>query len=534
MNLRTPLNGIAASHELIRDTPLSPEQREYVQHIGAATELLVSLMNDILEYSRLEEGGGAEPRPAPFDLVEHMEGPPPPRPRPSPAPPTPPAETAALLAGGARSKGVELLLLVPPAVPRLVVGESFSERGGRVELRVDLAARGPGASATLRFTVTDTGIGIAKEHQHLLFRPYGQLAADDVTRMYGGTGLGLAIAKRLAESLGGAVGVESEPGRGSRFWATAVLQLQECEQPEWPRLRGAVCTVLAASAGVADLLDFYVSQWGGTARRGASAAGQPNDAGGAAVAIGDAAALAAGPLPRRRALALLSAKSEEAAAARVAAECIGSPVLPSQLARALLRILNDAEEGDPPGSPAGAGAGPPASAPAAPPPSTAAAPSPAEAAAAASAGTGGGAPAGRVRVLLVDDVRTNLVLAKKMLELGGCEVATAEDGLQCIEAYRADPARVDLILLDVEMPVCDGRRACSQIRALEASGAVAGRVPIVYLSANAMPEDQEEALRLGGDAFLCKPIRRQVLMEAVARHSRRAPPPPPEPEAPAR
>eukprot|EP00741_Cyanophora_paradoxa_P022342 tig00021462_g21570.t1 len=537
-DLRTPLNGIAASHELIRDTPLSPEQREYVQHIGAATELLVSLMNDILEYSRLEEGGGAEPRPAPFDLVEHME------------------ETAALLAGGARNKGVELLLLVPPAVPRLVVGESvrlrrivmnyasnaikFSERGGRVELRVDLAARGPGASATLRFTVTDTGIGIAKEHQHLLFRPYGQLAADDVTRMYGGTGLGLAIAKRLAESLGGAVGVESEPGRGSRFWATAVLQLQEGEQPEWPRLRGAVCAVLAASAGVADLLEFYVSQWAG--RRGAGPARRAGPTTSAARRWRSAtwrrsprgrsrggapsrsspprpapAPAPPAPRPRRR------AQSEEAAAARVAAECIGAPSSPRS------------------------------------------SPAPSSASPRRRRALGGRrgcfrrhgrrrGSCGRVRVLLVDDVRTNLVLAKKMLELGGCEVATARTASSAsvrrprprprpapaepeaggAEAYRADPARVDLILLDVEMPVCDGRRACSQIRALEASGAVAGRVPIVYLSANAMPEDQEEALRLGGDAFLCKPIRRQVLMEAVARHSRRAPPPPPEPEAPAR
>eukprot|EP00741_Cyanophora_paradoxa_P024040 tig00021721_g23215.t1 len=145
----------------------------------------------------------------------------------------------------------------------------------------------------------------------------------------------------------------------------------------------------------------------------------------------------------------------------------------------------------------------------------------------AGSGEAPSATARRGLILLVDDIKANLLVAKKMLELSGHAVETAENGQQCIDLYAADPDKWDCIVLDVEMPVCDGREACQRIRAMEReeagraaegeAGAAARRVPIVFMTANALQEDRQEALTLGADEFLTKPIRRPVLIEVVNR-----------------
>eukprot|EP00741_Cyanophora_paradoxa_P005301 tig00000870_g5140.t1 len=550
-DLRTPLNGILGMYELLSDTKLSLEQREYVRQIGASADVLLSLMDDILEYSRLEEGV-AEARPAPFDLLECLE------------------ETVSMVAISARSKEIDLLLLLPPDLPTRVVGESvrfrrvvmnylsnavkFTQERGRVELRVSATPEGPGR-ARFRVTVKDNGIGIPKAQQHLLFRAYGQVQGRGASRMFAGTGLGLAIARRLAEAMGGGAGVVSEEGKGAEFWADALLALQAPRPPSSPRPRRLNAAQEEGPPGARPGRRGVAAAGGGALRAGPArrllrrrpralpravgrrvVRGRPRGRGGAgagepcALLLSDdleALGLAGAGAPASPASASASASASavvavfasEAAAAGAAGAAVDGvvlPVRPSQLARALLSAMRRSGR-EPPGLE------PPLS-PSSDPEAAAAlalaacgSPPPTPTSAAAMAGAPG------ARILLVDDIKTNLLLAKKMLESAGHSVKTAENGEQCIAMFSADPGAVDLILLDVEMPVCDGREACLRIRELEAGPlgrARAGPVPIVFLTANAMPEDREEALRLGASGFTTKPIRRQVLLEAVARHLR--------------
>eukprot|EP00741_Cyanophora_paradoxa_P002608 tig00000615_g2530.t1 len=611
-DLRTPLNGIMGCHQLLAETALTAEQREYVDGVGSASGVLLSLMDRILEYSRLEEQRET-PTPAPFDLVEALEG------------------SLLLLAPAARAKDIHLVLLLPRGLPRWVFADNlrirriimnfmsnamrYTPRGGRIELRIEsercpapppaaaAAGAGPASPASkaiarasgsgpgpagagaehvrVRIAVTDTGPGIPPDQLHLLFRPYQQLPKNDATRMFEGTGLGLAITKRLAEAMGGSVGVTSERGAGCTFYATVVVQRERHAKPAgagaggehasspvfeglfaWPDLRGVPCLIAAREPAAAIPLTHYLADWGARVE-----AVEPSEAAGAAwrllparpllfaeapalVALSAAMGEAAGEL---RCVALAGPSSRSRSRRRrggggggAGPVSVSLPLRPSQLADAVRRACDPAI--------ASRAAPPPAAAALTPvrrgrlfgsssrPPSAAACralalpgarngrPEARVAGPTAGAGSGAGRPesaspapgAGRGCVLLVDDIPQNVLVARRMLEIGGYAVETAEDGLQCIEAYRVDPAKYDMILLDVEMPVCDGREACRRIRAMEAAGA-APRIPIVFMTANAMAEDREEAMRLGADAFFTKPVRRHSLLDLVARHSRPRP-----------
>eukprot|EP00741_Cyanophora_paradoxa_P003697 tig00000093_g3593.t1 len=497
-DLRTPLNGILGMHQLLVDshgeTPFSAEQREYIEHIGSSSNVLLSLMNEILEYSKLEEGEeGGESAVAPFDLAACLE------------------ETAALVERTARDAGIELAVRIAGDVPRAVRGDptavrriamnylsnavKFSPRGSRVELRAALDSNptpGPGPNpqapppapaparrrslpaaaaagcVRVRVSVVDAGAGIPRDLQRLLFIPYQQLPRDGRghTRMFQGTGLGLAIVRRLAENMGGAAGVLSEPGRGSHFWASFTLERQEGAGPvEWPALAGEPCAVSASSPSLAAFVEYHLGQWGARL----APLGGP---GPPPLLVTDG--------PRPEGFPRCASLAEPRAALR-----------PTLLAQAVAAALG------PGGGPA-LGPAPPAAAPA-----PAAAPPPP-------------APPPALRVLLVDDIRTNLLLARRMLEQLGYRVDTAENGEEACARHAEDPGGYGIILLDVEMPVCDGREACRRIRAAEARG-FAARVPIVFVTANSLPEDRAEALSLGADDFLTKPIRRQTLAETVQR-----------------
>ncbi|MGE5505442.1 MAG: ATP-binding protein, partial [Actinomycetota bacterium] len=220
--IRTPMNGILGMTHLLLDTGLDVQQRDYVETIHGSGEALLTILNDILEFSRLE-AGRAVAEAVPFDLGAALDG------------------VVALMGPRARAKSIALSVDLAPDVPRVVSGDvarlrqillnlvgnavKFTEKGG-VTVSVWLAGRRADGGILLRFEVTDSGVGIPESAIERLFTSFSQ-ADSSISRRFGGTGLGLAICKRLVELLGGEIGVDSEVGKGSRFWFTLPLTIAE-------------------------------------------------------------------------------------------------------------------------------------------------------------------------------------------------------------------------------------------------------------------------------------------------------------------
>jgi len=218
--IRTPLNGVIGMTGLLLDMDLNAEQREYAHIAHISGEMLLSLVNNILDLSKIE-ARKLELETLDFDLRSTLK------------------DTADLLALGAHGKGLELVCHVEPEVSSLLRGDpgrlrqilvnlgsnavKFSEKG-KIVIRASLESEDE-RTVTIRFSVSDTGIGIPANRQDLLFSPFTQVDGS-TTRKYGGTGLGLAISRQLAELMGGRIGLESEVGKGSTFWFTAVFEKQ--------------------------------------------------------------------------------------------------------------------------------------------------------------------------------------------------------------------------------------------------------------------------------------------------------------------
>jgi two-component system, sensor histidine kinase and response regulator len=500
--LRTPMNGVIGMAGLLLDTPLTAEQRSFAQTIQQCGETQLSLINDVLDCSKIE-AGKVELECIEFSLRSVVE------------------DVLSQFAERAQGKRLEIAGLVHASVPNALRGDpgrlrqilsnfvgnaiKFTERG-EVTLQVHLLADREG-SADIRFQVTDTGIGIGPETQARLFQPFTQ-ADSSTTRKYGGTGLGLSISKQLAELMGGSVGLDSEPGRGSTFWCTARF----ATQPQSPRaiepssdLAGQRILIVDDNHSTGVLLQHMTSGWGMQADLASSTAaalscieraysvGKPYDIAALDITLPDRDGLqAAKDLQAHRAASavrviLLISLSEprQAEQARKAGftAYVTKPVQHDAFQSCVKAVLGLPAEPPP--------AGPVQSKPVVEP-------SPVRR-------TDQGGP--RPRILVAEDNIVNQTLTARMLERLGYQPHVVSNGQEALTALeKADYAA---IVMDCQMPEVDGYEATRIIR--ERERATARHIPIIALTADAMREARDRCRAAGMDDYLLKPIKTEQL-----------------------
>ena len=494
--IRTPMNAILGMTDLALDTELTPEQRECLQTVRISADALLSLLNDILDFSKIE-AGKLELDPVRFLLRDCL------------------GDALKTLAFQAHGRGLELACRISAEVPDALIGDAGRLRqiiinlvgngikfttAGEVVVAVAIDSR-TAEQVCLHFRVTDTGIGIPPDRQHLLFQAFSQ-ADSSTTRKYGGTGLGLAISRQLVALMGGQMWVESTPGAGSVFHFTVNLDLL-CETPPPPQLalQGRTrALVVDDNLTSRQILAETLAQWNLEAVAVDSAAaaldelmrsafgGQPY----ALVLIDSvmpgmdglslAQEIARHPeLPRSNMILLTTAGQpvDWVRCQRLGiVACHTKPVRPSELLHSLARCVQGASSGH-----ATSSAVPTIPVPRGP----------------------------KLHVLLAEDSLVNQKLAMRLLEKWGHTVTVAENGRRAVELWQRESC--DLILMDVQMAEMDGFEAAAEIRRQEM--AVGGHVPIIALTAHVMKGDRERCLQVGMDGYLSKPLHVQELLKCI-------------------
>ncbi|NMZ97515.1 response regulator [Pseudomonas lundensis] len=457
--IRTPLNGLLGMLALSLDSPLNAEQHQQLSIAHDSGKVLVELLNDILDLSKFD-AGQLELEHIAFDLGALVE------------------DTANLLSQNA-APSVELTCLIDPHFPALVIGDPTRVRQivsnllsnalkftrfGRVDVRLHAE------NDRVRIEVCDTGIGIAREAQARIFKPFTQAGAG-ITRQFGGTGLGLALTNSLCEVMQGRLTISSEVGFGSQFCADLPLP---CHTPALsPKpLQGKVIAVTTASSGLSELLGNLLPTWGLNYQRFSiddSLAGIEPD-----LLITDCPECLFGLRPAIKApILLVTAYGNFMPGDQVNAlaplQQKARPLSRKALYQSLQHLLqhNDDEALSVPASS-----------------------QPTE---------------HRARILLVEDNPVNQLVAKGMLSKLGCDVAVAAHGGEALS--QLEQHDFDLVLMDCNMPVMDGYEASRQIRQSERWP----DLPIVALTANAMPEERERCRAAGMNDYLAKPFRREEL-----------------------
>jgi PAS domain S-box-containing protein len=499
--IRTPMNGILGMSELLMDTPLNADQRDYVEVVLSEANSLLMIINDILDLSKIEAGKMI------LESVEFVVS---------------DIVDRIVEFMNPRAKGnmnVTLSATIEPEVPFSVRGDStrlrqilmnlvsnavkFTTRG-QVRVKVGVQAV-EGDSVILRFVVQDTGIGLSEAARKRLFQPFMQ-ADSSTTRKYGGTGLGLAISKRLVDMMGGEISVESEEGQGATFTFTARFGLVERLQTE--SNPGALKVLLVEdNENIRRLLARMLGKWdihtveavdgqqGLNILLEAARAGNPFDTAIVDVAMSQLNGFEMIEQIRQYAelddLELVLLTAFDSPQHRATAEHLGvetfltkpvkAPVLRETLERlreqAIMRraAKTDARHHSTLSVPAIESA---------------------------------------VRVLIVEDNPINLDLTSKQLEKLGYQPETAQDGTEAIERFSAEPERYQIILMDCLMPVMNGYEATRHIRRIEAERGLA-RKPIIALTASTMGGDRDRCLECGMDDHLGKPVRLETLQEML-------------------
>ena len=507
--IRTPMNGILGMAELALGTELSVEQREYLELVKASAEALLGVINDLLDFSKIESGKLVlDPRE--FSLRGNLN------------------EAVKTLAVPAYHKGLELVYEVQSDVPDGLIGDMGRLRQiivnlvgnaikftaeGEVVLHIALhqgancQSPSPAGDTVntceLHVSVTDTGIGISAAQQQAIFEPFVQ-ADGSMTRRYGGTGLGLSIAAQLVALMGGRIWVESTPGTGSAFHFTVPLGVQPGQSPALPvsaALHGLKMLVVDDNTTQRHLLQSLLGSWSMCptlvesgpaaleALRHAAQIEQPF-----AVVILDAY------LPGEESFAVALWLRQQPALATTplivltaatqvggrqhwqelhGAACVTKPIAPAELWEAIHLVLVCTKHVTP--------ASPPHTAPEAQPDRS-------------------------LRVLLAEDNAVNQRLTVRLLEKRGHTVTVVQDGTEALAVMRRQT--FDVVLMDIQMPYMDGLEATQAIRAREQETAT--HVPIVAMTAHAMQGDRERCLAAGMDGYVTKPLRPTELFEVIA------------------
>lgn len=504
--IRTPMNAILGMAELLADTPLNEEQHEYVRTLQRAGDTLLSLINDVLDLSKVE-AGQLELEHIPFDLVELVE------------------HVAEVLAVRAHAKGLELNVHVLPGVPNSLVGDPTRLRqvlinlvgnaikftdAGEVDLRIELD-RSDDLIQYVSFSVRDTGIGIPTHKQHEIFASFVQ-ADVSTTRRHGGTGLGLAISQRIVELMEGHLEVVSEAGHGSTFTFTIPLEVATPTEPRSPAptvdISGWRVLIADDNATNRLILRQFLAAYGASVVE----------------AVDGLEAIAAVRQAREQhtsfQLLLLDGRMPGMDGFEVAATLRGDA---DMLSETVVMLTSDRRAGDVVHARqlglaaylvkpvkrvellrtiSMLGTAAPSASRADSTPTEPEAHEP-----------GQQRP---VKVLLVDDSSDNRLLIQAYLQKLPYLIDTAEDGLAGVTKVREND--YDIILMDMLMPVMDGLEATRAIRAWERAE---GRrpTPIVALTANAMEEDVRRSFEAGCDAHVTKPVKKAALMASIIRHT---------------
>ncbi len=487
--IRTPLNGILGMADLLGDTPLSPEQATYLKAMKTSGETLLALIEEILDFSKIE-AGRLDLSSRPFHLAAFVE------------------EAVELLGPRAQAKGLEICCYVDERLPARVTGDAarlrqvlfnlagnaikFTERGG-VSIIVE-----PGADDTVEIAVRDTGIGISPEDRQRIFLEFEQ-ADGGPTRKFGGTGLGLTISKRIVESMGGSIAVDSTPGEGSTFRVTVPLsRAGDADEPATtvPDLAGNNILIVAPAAIEASLIARHLQRWGAHTTivpdEKVAMALLPEQFWSAMIVdqalglqAGGALARSAAAIPRRLVTVTPAMRGELAALKE--AGFTGWLIKPVRAASLAARFSADDAAGD--------------------------AFDPNAAHDVTEAPKLVPADGGGLSILVAEDNEINAILARALLVKLGHNPTVTTSGAEAIDSWlaaRAAGTPYDRVLMDLHMPVMDGLEATSRIRAIEAESGTP-RTPIVALTANAFLEDREACLAAGMDGFLVKPLDRERL-----------------------
>ena len=500
--IRTPMNGVLGMADLLSRTDLTERQTHFLHTIQQSTGSLLTIINNILDFSRIE-AGELELDHAEFDLHE-LAG-----------------DVSDLLAEPADAKGLEFISFVAPEVPTMVYGDparlrqvlinllgngvKFTEEG---EVFLSVSSEGPaGGNAKVTFEVRDTGIGIDSEDLPHLFDSFKQADAS-VTRRYGGTGLGLSIAQQLVEMMGSKIEVVSAPGQGTRFYFALDLKVapqqhysRRCRPAELP---GHRILVVDDNETNREVLTCHLESWrirctavdsapqGLEELRRAKAEGQPYDLAILDMMMPDMSGLDLAQLVSADSsisdcimmlLTSVSWRGDHAEARRAGISTIlHKPLRRSELYNEIATLLGRAAR------------------------------KMAEPEASDRAATTDGRWSGR-KVLLVEDSPVNQDVQREYLEGLGFQVDIAGDGKVAVAAW--EKGRYDLILMDCQMPEMDGFEATRAIRAQEARRGDALQIPIIALTAHAFDKDREDCLAAGMNDYLAKPFDRDQLEELL-------------------
>ena len=498
--IRTPMNGIIGMTELTLATELTGEQREFLSMVKSSADSLLLIINDILDYSKIE-AGKIILDPQPFDLAALV------------------GDTMSTLALSAHRKGLELAFHLESDVPQEIVADSlrlrqvllnltgnaikFTEKG-EVVVEVSLEPK-KDAGPKLHVAVRDTGIGIVPEKQRKLFQAFEQ-GDSSMTRQYGGTGLGLAISKRIVELMGGEIWLESDPGQGSAFHFTMGFAARHhakhrrVEPASMKDLQDLPILLIDDNATNRRILCKTAEHWrmrpqeansgpaGLIKLEQASACGQPfrlillDEQMPGMDGLEVVRRIRARPELCDATIMMLTSADQTAIAAQCrelgVKACLVKPIKPAELLSSIRGVLGKSRRELPE-------AGPP----------------------------GRSAAARSLQVLVAEDNVVNQKLATAMLEKIGHRVTLATQGGEAVHKWR--DGEFELIFMDVQMPEIDGLEATRRIRHEEQSRGT--HTPIIAMTAHAMTGDRERCLAAGMDDYISKPIQRQALLAVLDR-----------------